>query len=230
MLWNTKKGSYILEASIALPIFIIGILILSSIIGIVSRCENAAFILADEAQRYQYEFIPENIEDRICREAKVRNVGVNRSGYTFKLDMEAGPNTVMDINSKVRFNLNLYARPFIGATRMEKKESLSTFGMKEKYVAVYIFPNSGKKFHKRGCTYVNSYYSRVRLTEKIMRKYKSCRSCKSSKAKVGDMVYLFEYGKDYHLRKCKTIDKYVIEMDRKDAINKGYTPCSKCGG
>ena len=226
--WNTKKGSYILETSIALPIFLIGVLALSSIIGIVSRIENENFILCDEAERYQFTFFTGDVEERIMKEAKVKNVDVARSGYTFRLNSEIGPKSVMDINSQVSFNEVLYARPFIGTVR--KRQRANNLGIHETYRAVFVFPNSGQKYHKRNCTYVNSYPSRVKLTKAIRAKYRSCSICKSKEANLGDMVYLFEYGRDYHLRNCKSIDKYVIEMDEGDAKSRGYTPCSKCGG
>lgn len=231
---NTKKGSYILEASISLPIFMIGVLLLSSIITITARCEGANFMLCDEAEKLM--FLPlaaQSVEDRIREEDKLDEVsiytkdGINKT-KTLGMIANIGPKSVFDLNSKVRFTEEVVYRPFVGNTRSALPET--AFGIAESYHAVYIFPSSGKKYHKKSCTYVNSYASRVKLSADIKEKYRACRLCGSSKAKLGDMVYLFEYGDDYHLRNCPTIDKFVMEIDIEDARERGYTPCSKCGG
>ena len=247
---KSKRGSYILEATITLPIFMIGVLLLSSIITIVARCENANFILCDEAEKFM--FVPMAnlcVEERMHEENAIEEVscfvsdGRNRTKI-LSLDANIGPKSFFDINSKVRLKENLIYRPFVGAirnslpatnfgvqeSRAEIAEFIRTHEHIKSYHAVYIFPNAGKKYHKRNCTYVNSYYSRVKLTPEIQRKYRTCTLCKSKNAKLGDMVYCFEYGDDYHLRNCPTIDKFVIEIDIEDARGKGYTPCSKCGG
>ena len=46
----------------------------------------------------------------------------------------------------------------------------------------------------------------------------------------GAVVYYFRYGEAYHEAGCSTIEKYVVNMDRRDAEKRGYLPCSKCGG
>ena len=50
MLWlkNTKKGSYIVESVIVIPIFIMAVVMLMSIIPIIATCENVNYAVADE--------------------------------------------------------------------------------------------------------------------------------------------------------------------------------------
>ena len=244
----TKRGSYILEAAIALPVFLIGILLLSSIIGIVARCENANYIMCDELERVQAESIFTGvlpvegplIESRIkgeadCKTCSVKVLGGIKTTDVDKIIVLKGKvsfetNNILDAVDKVNFSNTIYCRAFVGRTRSNRPLSESTFLEEDTYVAVYIFPNAGRRYHKKGCTYVNSYPSRVTLTDEMISKYEPCHLCGTKNVKVGDMVYCFQYGSSFHTRNCPTINKYVIEIDKKDAIEKGYTPCSKCGG
>lgn len=95
---------------------------------------------------------------------------------------------------------------------------------------VYIFPDSGNRFHDRRCRYVNSYAEEMRATPEILRKYDPCPLCMEGTASAGDRIYIFRYGNSYHRGECKSVKKYVIPMDREDAESKNYTPCSVCGG
>lgn len=95
---------------------------------------------------------------------------------------------------------------------------------------VYIFPDSGNKFHQRSCRYVNSYAQETRATREILEEYGPCPLCMESEASTGENVYIFRYGNSYHRKDCKSVSKYVISMDRTDAEAKNYTPCIVCGG
>ena len=37
------------------------------------------------------------------------------------------------------------------------------------------------------------------------------------------------YG-NHHLSGCSALQRNYVEIDKKDAVERGYTPCSKCGG
>ncbi len=43
-----------------------------------------------------------------------------------------------------------------------------------------------------------------------------------------DTVYVTEAGKKYHRSSCHHLNKSCISISRKDAIARGYTPCSVC--
>lgn len=49
--------------------------------------------------------------------------------------------------------------------------------------------------------------------------------------KAGSIVYCFrDQDTCYHKGTCRAIHRHSIVVDRTEAKNKGYTPCSKCGG
>ena len=95
---------------------------------------------------------------------------------------------------------------------------------------VCIFPRAGGRYHGTGCRYVNSYAAETVLDASVKKKYKSCPLCTSGSEAAGSTVYVFRYGGSYHSAGCDSVDKYVIDMDRADALIKNYSPCSVCGG
>ena len=64
----------------------------------------------------------------------------------------------------------------------------------------------------------------------VKKKYKPCPLCTNGSEAAGSTVYVFRYGGSYHNAGCDSVDKYVIDMDRADAVIKNYSPCSVCGG
>ncbi len=246
---NTKKGSFFLEAAITIPVFLLGILILASIITIACRCENINYILCDEVEILQQRalYLPtgtaskDSIESRVRETNLMENFSVERLSFKYSdlygrdlIKIKAvgtlSPQNIFDWDSNVNFSETIMARGYTGTKERINPLGEDEFNKVENYEAVYVFPTGGIKYHKKNCTYVNSYPSRTVLTESVKRKYQGCRLCEGYKAAAGQMVYCFEYGGAYHFRNCPTINKYVIEIDKQDAIEKGYLPCLKCGG
>lgn len=96
---------------------------------------------------------------------------------------------------------------------------------------VWIFPQSGQKYHMKTCTYVKASVRSVRLSASLRRERKPCAACRSEELPAGSIVYCFSGdGTAYHRGSCRTIRRHTIVIDRTEAMAKGYTPCSKCGG
>ena len=96
---------------------------------------------------------------------------------------------------------------------------------------VWVFPDEGTKYHEKSCSIVSSYPVQLILNEEIRKRYKACEICHADDASSGTQVYCFlEYGKTYHLISCPSVDKYVVSMEKQQAVDRGYTPCLKCGG
>lgn len=71
----------------------------------------------------------------------------------------------------------------------------------------------------------------VILDASIRKKYRKCPKCKSRKAENGALVYVFlDEGEAFHISGCDTLERNYIEVEKKVAIQRGYTPCLKCGG
>ena len=156
---KNRRGSYIIEAAIVLPVFLIAVIVMSSVILMYACIENCNFMTAAEMRKCAAEAI-----------------------YT---------DTYM-------------LMPY----RLKKKK---------------------KKTHTQG--FLTAASTSGVLNTTIKKKYKSCPLCGSGKAKKGSRIYYFpSAGEDYHLPGCSALQRNYIEIDKRDAIERGYTPCSKCGG
>ena len=122
-------------------------------------------------------------------------------------------------------------RDFVGLRY--RKDTLGAEGLERgsDSAEVWIFPQSGKRYHKENCTYVKAAVHSCILTETVRRNFSECKLCDSGELPTGSIVFCFKSNDScYHRGNCRTIKKYVIPIDREEAEKKGYTPCSKCGG
>ncbi|MDO4869672.1 MAG: hypothetical protein Q4A65_05230 [Bacillota bacterium] len=96
---------------------------------------------------------------------------------------------------------------------------------------VWIFPQSGERYHIESCTYVKATVKGYILTPALKRKYHDCEMCHSEELPAGALVFCFT-GEDtaYHRGNCRSIKRHYSVINRSEAKEKGYTPCSKCGG
>ncbi len=246
---KNTRGSYIIEAAIVLPLVIVGGLTLAHVIYSVYLTENIAYIVSDESKRLSIEAydkktsigFPKKVETRVIEEnEKIVDADVKNFGYLYRYQGMDGiisfdteytgvtnlPLDFVDVFSNMD---SLMFRGFIG-----KKTRINPAGFEEfegKGNSVWVFPESGKKYHKESCTYIKRNTKRGILTGNIIRKYDTCNVCDSFKVNPGSLIYYFpKHGESYHVEGCKTIDKYVIEVEEKQAIKDGYSPCLKCGG
>ena len=115
-----------------------------------------------------------------------------------------------------------YSRDPLGAAGLEQEEDSNE---------VWIFPQSGTRYHDKGCTYVKATVHSCILTSTLTRQYSPCGMCGSGTLPAGSTVFCF-YGEDtcYHRGSCRSIKRHTIVVDRDEAEEKGYTPCTKCGG
>lgn len=248
---NTKNGNYIVEASVVAPLMIIAVIALSAIIPIINQCQSSVYIGADEAHleaakmavRYNPAVYPLELQDRILSENdKISSCNIDRYNYKFERngvdDLFAITATVnfkeknpLGLFSQIDFKLNILARGFTGKDNRGTPTSEIDFTNQKNFQPVYIFPNWGIKYHGKTCTYVTSNHRMIYLSQKIKKAYRSCSMCHSKKIPIGSPVFYFEaYGDSYHLSNCKVINKYYIEIEKSDALKKGYIPCEKCKG
>ena len=110
----------------------------------------------------------------------------------------------------------------MGASELETSRAKQT---------VWIFPQSGEKYHGENCTYVKATVHPVILSDSVRRRYDACGICRSGKAASGSLVFCFgSDGTAYHIGTCRTIERRSVTIDRSEAAERGYRPCSKCGG
>jgi hypothetical protein len=246
---TNKKGSYIVETALTLPVFLISLIVLSSIILMYACIEDSNFILANTMRRSAVEakytdlsaFIPvevrkiikgshSQVEAMYITDYIYRgNLGENDEVIALSMDMEMNSDNPLGLGSRAEYELSLATRAYVGRDR--EKDPMSEEEFKKSAQAVYVFPKSGEKYHTADCTFVRSGSTSVSLTDAVRRKYHSCPVCDSKNAVDGAIVFIFpNYGDSYHIAGCPTIERRYIEMDKTVAIDRGYTACSKCGG
>ena len=247
---TNKKGSYLVEAAFSLPVFIIAVIIMSSVILMYACIEDCAFIAANELRRGAYEAIMADtsivLPHRIRKEiedghSQVYSARLTDAGYrcrrwgidelllvSFRLRLKAiNP---LGIKAEADYDLALATRAYVGRERDESNMSAEGFS-DEDAEAVYIFPKRGEKYHAKGCAFLRAASTSAVLSGSIKRKYKACPLCHSGRAENGSLIYYFPSdGEDYHLPGCSSLQRNYIEIDRDTARKRGYTACSKCGG
>lgn len=122
-------------------------------------------------------------------------------------------------------------RDFIG--KKEASSPLGTAGLERDAAQdpVWVFPHAGEKYHGETCSYVKASAALAVLTQSLRQRYESCGLCDSEELPAGSLVFCFS-GEDtaYHRGTCGTIVRHVVTMDKTEAADRGYTPCSKCKG
>ena len=239
-----KKGTYIVEASLAIPVFIIATVIMMSIIPTIARCENIVFSTVDEMRleslkagiRENSTVLPLKLTGRINRENDgIKTALITEYRYLYEdhgmkdlisigVRVRFSQNNPLGIKNNVVFNEYVVGRAFTGAYYDPSKVSSDN-----RYV--FIFPDWGEVYHNENCTYVIAGCRLVYLNRTVMRDYSPCKLCNAKSAQIGSPVFCFsKNGRAYHLGNCSTVDRYYIEISKTEAENKGYRPCSKCGG
>jgi hypothetical protein len=125
---------------------------------------------------------------------------------------------------------SLMMRGFIGKKEDADPLSFEELETEKKSELVWIFPRAGGKYHGENCIYIKSEPRQVIMTYQIRKNYNPCSLCHSGNLPDGSLAYCFRTGEAYHGGSCPIVDKYVISIEKEEAIARGYTACSKCGG
>ena len=245
-----KRGSYIVETSICLPIFMIAVIVMTSIILMFACIENANYVIANELRRASIEakisptaiFAPARISKEVSGSGSlVKGIYVTDYGYLVKrggidklivlrMRMHMKVNNPLKLMSEAEYNLSLATRAYVGRERGNDALSVADFE-NDSSDPVYIFPKSGKKYHDKNCTYVKAGYIATPLTLSVKMKYSGCPVCRSKGTAIGAVVCVFpRAGDSYHLPGCKVLQRRYIEIEKRVALKRKYSPCSKCGG
>jgi hypothetical protein len=248
---NTSKGSYTLEAAIFLPLIIVGILTLGFSIRMISTAENITFSATDEtrlAVGYAYNipfapFFTNNLENRIVDEnldTSLVEVSDFRYLYharnvdgliSFNLNYWIGTGLPLGMIDGMEMSQKYRCRGFIGRTVQGTPISFDEMEKNSSAIMVWLFPEGGKRYHTKSCTFVSSYPTQIILNQEIRKQYQPCPICSAADAEDGTLVCCFQaYGEAYHLQSCPMVEKYVISIEKEQAEARGYTPCLKCGG
>ena len=208
---RSKKGSYVAEAALTLPVFIICVISLALIIRITAICENIGFITAEEIRdldvsAYQVKSMEASgifsAEEFLLKNAIMRgnpqltDFEVKNLDYLYSdgnIDDLIGVDTKaiftvdnpLGIYGRIEFTQGLLTRGFTGALQDSDPLPESKFKDNGSASVVWIFPKYGIRYHRPDCRYVKQDYEG---------------------------------------------EEHKLEMQLEDAKRKGYTPCLVCGG
>ena len=247
--FKKRNGSYTVEAAFVMPIFIVSMIMLISVVLVFATGENVVFSMCDQhvladieaAALHEGVSLPLATIIRVKEEnPRLSSVMVTdfrylheEDGMTDLISMEISGNyrlaNILLIPGMGNISERVRSRAFTGLYKPTPEGDSMT--EEDDPEIVYVFPMHGEKYHNRECPFLNPACQRVFLTSDVKKKFNACSICKSHDADIGESVYcFFNDGKVYHYGKCSMVDKYYIEMEKKDALAQGYMPCIKCGG
>ena len=239
-----------MEAAIFLPLVLLTVLSLGYFMKVEGTWENCVHGALDESRRIASRAYDKSslagTADQVERRILMDNPQLERGTVTrvlmdysdgtadhlvsyqlnadMHLAMPAGFERDFSLRTKIKF------RGFVG-----KKTAGAGLGngleREESEHAVWIFPQSGEKYHGENCTYVKASVSRRILSSSLRRRYDACALCGSQELSAGSVVFCFS-GENtaYHKGTCRSIKRRTIVIDQSEAEARGYRPCSKCGG
>lgn len=164
---NTKRGSYIVEAAISMPVFILCIIAIALIINIIAECENIGFqsakgmhIISAGTETAKVTALTEVAElaDKHRLRTNITAGGIDEL-LELRTESEFKVKNPIGIKGKISFTQQLRARAFTGKLENASPLPAAEFQKNEKSVPVVIFPKYGKRFHTSGCRYTTQNYS-----------------------------------------------------------------------
>ena len=250
MMKSTKKGSITVEAAIILPMFIIAVLTISYTIKLIEAEECVINGVADEARHVAaYAYIEKTglgvkprIEKRVKADKAAESFAVKRLGYLYSdfnntglisIDMTYTVKNRMPVKMRGDFHrkTGILFRGFVGRDNKGQIFSFDMMQAADDGTTVWVFPVAGERYHNENCSYIRVYPVQTILTDEVRRHYTPCKLCRPNEHGNGHIVYCFKKtGKAYHSADCSTVDRYVIEMTRYEAVSEGYSRSMKCGG
>ena len=241
-----KKGSYLVEGALIIPIFILAVLMLMSAVPALSAIENIAFSVHDELRMESAKAgfngsaagMKARMKQRITTEnPKTEGVRFTHCRYLYR---SQGIDDLITVKYRFSYNENdtrnlFYHGVFRGGATARaftgKRHVLSPDRRSQEEEQVCIFPQWGMRYHDTECTYVRSSCRMTYLTEQLQRGYRSCRLCHAQSAQIGSPVFCFtRSGRAYHVYGCSVITRYYVIIEKGQARTQGYTPCTRCGG
>ena len=246
-----KKGSYLVEAAVILPIFILGLIAIISVIPAISKAERVVYQSCDEMRlecmKSVYIKNPLALPSRTmlrCSESDkaIKNFYAYSTIYRSNSDhMDEMINlkwhtnviqpTLIGLFDNISLSGKMIGRSFVGYERSHAPTDRSKFEETLESKPVYIFPNEGSKYHGKNCR-VLKYAAEVSvLTRSFKKKHKPCKLCKAKNIALSEYVYTFNNGDvRYHRASCNLVRKRYINIDISIAKKRGYQPCKICGG
>ena len=202
---NRKTGSYLVEATLTLPVFILAVTALALLIRILSICENSSFLTAMEMREISIQAYKNTKSVSLCKQIenrvlngceKLTDFQVKKERYLYRDNhiydlieiLSEARFTVenpVGIYGEIHFEERLVTRAFTGSLQDCNALDEAEFQKYGSSQTVIVYPRYGERYHSQGCRYVKASYAK---------------------------------------------EKYQLEMEKEDAIRKGFSSCMVCGG
>lgn len=248
---RSTKGFYTVEAAIFLPFVILAVLSLGYFMKIEGLWENCIHGAVDEsaviaAKAYngtEPMMTASKVRQRIEEDnpqldsIEIKNVRImyadsyNDNLISYRIKAEEKLALPLSFQWTFALESEIKFRGFVG--KRESGNPLGAEGLESEAAKqpVWIFPRSGEKYHTQTCTYVKAAVRPVVLTGSLKNRYDACGICGSGSMPAGSIVFCFgSEDTSYHRGTCRTINRRTVVIDKMEAVEKGYTPCTKCGG
>ena len=171
---RNRKGSYLVEASITLPVFILSAAALAMVIQLIAVCETIGYVMSRELKEnllfdagiLNHVSLCRTIEDGVIsqhpnvsdfRVKRVRqNVQNGNMTDLITVSAEAKFHVILPlhIGGRMQFEQKLMARAFTGAQQDSLPLAADGFMQGGNAADVLIYPKYGERFHVESCTIV----------------------------------------------------------------------------
>ncbi|MCI8610073.1 MAG: hypothetical protein HFE73_10550 [Firmicutes bacterium] len=173
--WRNKQGSYLVEATLTLPVFVLAVIALAFLIEIVGICEEIGHITAREVkenaliteQSMSAMALSGQIEEQVKKRCeKLTDFQVKKVKYLFHgqhsydlIGVVTQANFIVKnsvgIGGKIQFTEQVVARGFTGCLQDAAPLEASAFYQKDGATRVMVFPKYGKRYHVPSCSVVS---------------------------------------------------------------------------
>ncbi len=238
-----REGSYIVEAAVVIPVFVLAVMMLIGILPIIRTCEGIMYSASEELrmEMAKSSFRSNPVALPIAAELRMKKENPDASGirivsYRYRIRSGRTKDVIclkvravfrktcgLGLYGDVRFLGGIKGRAFTGAYYHEEESG-------EDDETVYIFPHRGYSYHNAGCTFVRKGCRQVFLTYDLKKRYRACPNCHAKESATGSAVFIFPYGEAYHTSECSAVEHYYRTVRKSEAVRDGYRPCGKCGG
>lgn len=198
-----RRGSYLVEASLTLPVFILGVIALAMIVNLIAVCETICYVMSRELKEHQIVnagilntvSLCRTIENGVKEQhpnlmefhVKKTRSGVQSGGMTdliavtsqadFQVLFQAG------IGGAASFEQKLMARSFTGAEQEVNQLDTADFTQNRSAQSVLVYPKYGQRFHVESCAIVRQQKENdnagwtMDLAEAELRAFTPCEIC-----------------------------------------------------
>ena len=168
---NNRKGSYLVEATLTLPVMILASLAIAMIINIIAACETIGFAascqlkkhLLSESSNWNTVSLCRSLEAEVAEQCpqlenfQIKSVrtGYRSNGVTDLIGLTTETSFhvfyTSGIGGGVTFEQKLMARAFTGSLQDSSPLDAADFMQGGTSYDVVIYPKYGERFHKTAC-------------------------------------------------------------------------------